>query len=84
MAYFFYIIYSKTLDKYYIGHTSDIEGRLRRHNSDHNGFTGKVNDWEFAYTENYATKTEAYRRERTVKSWKSKRLIEQLIKKKTR
>jgi len=35
--YYFYILYSPTLDNYYLGHTSDINGRLRRHNSNHKG-----------------------------------------------
>ncbi|HAF28970.1 MAG TPA: hypothetical protein DCG75_07970 [Bacteroidales bacterium] len=26
-------LYSVSLDKYYIGHTSDLQERLRRHNS---------------------------------------------------
>ena len=79
MTYFFYIIYSETIDKYYIGHTGNLKERLRRHNSNHKGFTGKGNDWKLVLTENYKTKTEAYKRERTVKGWKSRKLIEQLI-----
>ncbi|MCB9019399.1 MAG: GIY-YIG nuclease family protein [Chitinophagales bacterium] len=36
----FYILYSKDLDRYYIGHTCDqIEERLRKHLSNHKGFT---------------------------------------------
>ncbi|WP_435254320.1 GIY-YIG nuclease family protein [Tenacibaculum sp. A30] len=31
MSYFVYILYSKTLDKYYIGSTNDVENRLRKH-----------------------------------------------------
>lgn len=41
-----YIIYSKEADKYYIVFTGDnFELRLRKRNSNHNGFTGKFNDW---------------------------------------
>ncbi|MGY6522384.1 MAG: GIY-YIG nuclease family protein [Mongoliitalea sp.] len=43
MTCYFYILYSQTLDKYYLGHTCDIlEDRLRRHLSNHKGFTGKL------------------------------------------
>jgi putative endonuclease len=77
--YYFYIIYSQQLDKYYIGHTSDIEERLRKHNSNHKGFTGKANDWAVVYTEIYPTKELAYAREREVKKWKSKVRITKLI-----
>ncbi|MGJ1268824.1 GIY-YIG nuclease family protein, partial [Sphingobacterium spiritivorum] len=31
--YFLYILYSVQADRYYIGVTHDLEGRLRRHNS---------------------------------------------------
>ncbi|KAA5534848.1 GIY-YIG nuclease family protein [Taibaiella lutea] len=78
--FYFYILYSAILDKFYIGMTSDsIDERLRRHNTNHKGFTGKASDWEIAYTELYQSKSEAYSRERLVKSWKSRKRIEALI-----
>ncbi|MBU8892590.1 MAG: GIY-YIG nuclease family protein [Bacteroidales bacterium] len=52
---------------------------MRRHNSNHKGFTGKVNDWEIVYQESYQTKELAYARERQVKKWKSKVRIQELI-----
>ena len=81
MKYHFYIIYSLSIDKFYIGHTADLEDRISKHNSNHKGFTGKANDWELVYSESYDSKTEAYARERQVKKWKSRRNIEALIKK---
>ena len=76
----FYILFSASADKYYIGHTTEpIEERLRKHNSNHAGFTGKFSDWNIAYTENHLTKRDAYRRELEVKSWKSRKKIEALI-----
>ncbi len=79
MSYSFYIIYSPALDKYYLGSTGNLEERLRKHNSNHKGFTGKADDWTIVYTEEFVTKTEAYRRERSVKSWKSRKKIEELV-----
>ena len=39
MQAFFYILYSSSLNKYYIGHTEDsLQERLRRHNSNHSGW----------------------------------------------
>ncbi|WP_333908728.1 GIY-YIG nuclease family protein [Marinigracilibium pacificum] len=41
MKYHSYILYSRILDKYYVGHTGDLlTERLRKHNSNHKGFTG--------------------------------------------
>ena len=77
---FFCILYSITRDTYYIGHTSDsMEERLRRHNSNHKGFTGGVGDWTVCYIEEFPTKELAYKREREVKAWKSRKRIEKLI-----
>ncbi|MFK5889861.1 MAG: GIY-YIG nuclease family protein [Flavobacteriaceae bacterium] len=75
MDYVTYILYSKTIDKYYIGYTSDMVARLLRHNQKSKGFTGKVNDWELVYQEYFKTKEEAYRRERVLKSWKSRKKL---------
>ena len=80
MAFHLYILYSETKQQYYIGHTGDeLQERLRKHNSNHKGFTGKVNDWKIVYTESFETKELAYKREREIKSWKSKTRIEKLI-----
>ena len=80
MKYTFYILYSKILNKFYIGHTADnISEHLRKHLSDHDGFTGKAKDWVIYYTEIYKTKSEAFKREREIKSWKSAERIERLI-----
>ena len=79
MKYYFYILYSLTIDSYYVGHTSDLESRIRKHNTHHKGYTGKANDWRLVYSEQYSDKKSAYARERQVKSWKSRTMIENLI-----
>ncbi len=68
------------MDRYYVGHTADPEGRLRRHNAEHKGYTGKAIDWTIVYTEAYQAKEQAHRRERQIKAWKSRKAIEHLIK----
>jgi putative endonuclease len=76
----FYILFSISRSKYYIGYTGDnIEQRLRRHNSNHKGFTGSVNDWKVVYTEMFEEKRAAHKREREVKNWKSRGRVERLI-----
>jgi len=78
--YYLYIIYSASSDRFYIGHTSNIEARLKKHNSNHKGFTGKNNDWKVVYTESYSAKGDAYARERQIKNWKNRQRIVDLIK----
>jgi putative endonuclease len=80
MPFHVYILFSDSRNKYYIGHTGNLlSERLRRHNSNHKGFTGSVEDWNIVYTEVFETKQLAYKREREIKSWKSRKRIEQLI-----
>ncbi len=67
-------------DKYYVGCTGDkLSERIRRHNSNHKGYTGKASDWEMKYTEEFKTLESAIEREKEIKSWKSRVLIERLI-----
>ena len=75
-----YILFSEILDKYYIGYTADmLEERLRKHNTNHKGFTGKSNDWIYVYVETFNSKNEAYARERYIKRRKSRKFIVELI-----
>jgi len=77
---YFYILFSEILDSYYIGHTSEsIEERLRKHLSNHSGYTSKAKDWMIVYFEEYESKSLAYKRELEVKKWKSKIRIKKLI-----
>ena len=79
--YFLYILYSPSRLKYYIGYTSNLTDRLIKHNSKHKGFTDGVKDWQVVYTEQFQTKQGATSREKQIKSWKSRQLIESLIQK---
>ncbi len=79
LMYTVYIIYSPTLDRYYIGFTQDITDRLRRHNSKSKGFTNRSNDWSIVHVESFSQKNDAMKREKEIKGWKSKKLIEKLI-----
>ncbi|KUY20109.1 excinuclease ABC subunit C [Elizabethkingia miricola] len=81
---FCYILYSPTLNQFYIGHCSEeLNERLRKHLSNHKGFTSCAKDWIIAYFETFDDKSSAYKREREIKAWKSKKKIEQLIKSST-
>ena len=76
-----YILFSKTVNKFYVGHTSEeLDERLRKHLSNHSGFTAKAKDWKIVYSEKFTDKSFAYKRELKIKSWKSKIKIIELIK----
>jgi putative endonuclease len=75
-----YILYSAFLNAYYAGSTcDDLSQRLRRHNSNHKGYTGKTADWRLLYKEPFETIRLARIRERQIKRWKSRKMIEKLI-----
>jgi putative endonuclease len=74
-----YIIYSKVLDRYYVGYTEDISIRLEQHNTGQSTYTSKANDWLLMYTENYLTRKEAHQRELEIKKKKSRKYLEWLI-----
>jgi putative endonuclease len=80
MNHYTYILFSKGINRYYVGFTSDkLEERIRKHNTNHRGYTGKTNDWVLVYFETFDSKTKAYFREREIKSKKSRIYIEKLI-----
>ena len=80
MKFYVYILYTPLKNKYYIGFTGDLlSERIRKHNSNHKGFTGNIGDWELVYQEEFKTKSEAMKREKEIKSWKSRKIIEKLI-----
>ena len=72
-------MFSQKLNRYYVGYSSCLNERIKKHNSNHKGYTGKANDWVLLYSEKYESKQEAYAREREIKAWKSKKRIENLI-----
>ena len=74
-----YIIYSKTLDRYYIGSTSNFSERLKYHLYNHKGYTARAKDWVYVYHCSFESKVEATQHEREIKRWKSRQKLEELI-----
>ena len=80
MKFYCYILFSQLRNCYYVGSSGDdFAERLRKHNSNHKGFTGSVADWKLVHQEFFATVSEARKRELKIKSWKSRVAIEKLI-----
>ena len=79
-----YILYSEVLSKYYIGSSNNLEDRLKKHLSNHDGFTAKAKDWKIVYSQQFDTKAEAVTREKEMKAWKSAKRIARLIQSETK
>ncbi len=78
--YFCYILYSKSLDKFYVGSCSDLENRIRKHNLGHATFTSTGIPWELKWSRSFETNSLALQFEKSVKKKKSRIYIEKLIK----
>ncbi|MUP46594.1 GIY-YIG nuclease family protein [Gramella sp. BOM4] len=79
MEFFVYILYSENIDRYYTGCSENIESRLIKHLQNHKGFTSKAKDWKLVYSQKFPTKELALVREKEIKNWKSRKMIEKLI-----
>ena len=76
--FYVYILYSVSLDVYYKGFTSNVEGRLESHLLGKSEFTSRANDWKLVYTKMYETKRLALIEEKRLKKL-NRTSIEQLI-----
>lgn len=65
---------------YYIGSCNNLEERLERHNQGRAKFTKQYRPVKLIYYEEFKTKSEAIKREKYLKSFKSKKVIEKLVK----
>jgi putative endonuclease len=74
-----YIIYSPTIDQFYIGHCQDLQERLYRHNNSGTLATKKANDWVVVYSKQFDSRKEANYLEMIIKRKKSRKYIEWLI-----
>jgi len=76
---YLYILYSVRGDRYYTGISSDPERRPVFHNSRERGFTSRYRPWKPVFMRQYASRSSALDAEKTVKSRKSRVMIENLI-----
>ena len=74
-----YILYSKKLDKFYIGSTTDMVRRLADHNRGKEKFTSTGLPWIIVYKEEFEDIKLARKRELQIKKMKSRKYIETLI-----
>ena len=80
MKYYLYILKSETVPKYYTGISQNPLRRLEYHNSKEKGFTSRYRPWSLVFEKEYPTKSEANEAEKKIKSWKSRKMIEKLLK----
>jgi len=83
--FFTYAIYNESRGKIYIGHTENLESRLKRHNRELpnklKSYTNKNNGfWRLVHKESFSTRKEATKREKELKSSRGRSFIKNIIK----
>ncbi len=77
--YYVYILQSLKDNSYYIGSTSNLGERIKRHNRGGSKYTKYKKPWKLVYKESYLTKSEAVKREKYIKKQKDRSFIYRLI-----
>ena len=78
MIYWVYILQSESTGRYYVGHTNDLEDRLRRHNEGRTAVNRGRGPWRRMHRDEFPSRQTAVAREQAIKSRKSRRYIETL------
>ena len=78
-TYTVYVLFSKTINRFYLGYTNDLNRRISEHNRKKGKYTDAGIPWELVYSEMFEIKIEAQNREKYIKSRKSRTYIENLI-----
>ncbi|KAA3614750.1 MAG: GIY-YIG nuclease family protein [Calditrichaeota bacterium] len=69
--YWTYVIYSSRNDSFYIGHTNNLDDRIKRHNQNRNKYTSGKGPWELMFSKEFETRTEAMSFEKRLKGFKN-------------
>ncbi len=80
MSFVVYILYSKSLNRYYVGSTNNLISRLNQHNKGKSISTKSGLPWNLVYSEEYNTRTDAIRREKQIKTYHGGQAFKKLLK----
>ena len=77
--YYTYILDSLKIRRHYIGSCEDTDVRLKKHNTGQVNATRSGIPWRIIHKEEFQTRSEAVRRERQIKSYKSGNAFKKLL-----
>ena len=77
---FIYILKFNKSGKYYIGSTNNLERRLIEHKNGESKYTRENGDFNLIFSQKFNSVVEARKSEQKLKSFKSKKVIERIIK----
>jgi len=76
--FYVYVIKNLLTHKRYTGYTKNIHQRIKKHNTNHKGYTGQRGEWVLVYSEQYRNKNDALLREKFLKSGKGREFLNSL------
>lgn len=80
MHYYIYILFSQSINRFYIGYSGDVTKRVKQHNENTSDkYTGRAKDWVIKAVFKTPTKSDAIVLERFLKKQKSSVFIEKII-----
>ncbi len=77
--FYVYILKSQIKNSYYVGQTNNLEARIKKHNAGLNKSTKHGIPWAVIYSETFATRSEAFKREQQLKRFKGGRAFKELV-----
>ena len=80
MNYYVYLLLTKSIKKHisYVGYTSNLSNRLKKHNSSSGAKFTKGRKWKIIYSKKYSSKSKALREEYKLKNdYKKRKIIKQ-------
>jgi putative endonuclease len=77
--FFVYIPHSETTDHLYTGYTTDVMQRLGQHNEGLTKSTKNRGPWKLVHCEEFATRAEAMRREKFLKSGQGRKELRRIL-----
>ena len=80
MFYYVYLLQSIKDKEFYIGFTSNLKKRLKKHNDGLNLSTKSSLPWQLIHYESYKNREDARRRERYLKTSQGSRLLKRMLK----
>ena len=81
MMYYAYALWSESQSKTYVGHTSDLNQRLNEHIHGRSDATKYCKDWLLIYNERFSTRSLAMRREKFLKTGRSREILKKYLEK---
>jgi len=79
MPFYVYILQSETTGRYYVGQTEHLEERVAYHQANYSKALRNRGPWTLRHWEKYPTRSDAVRREQSIKRQKDRRFIEALL-----